>query len=1310
MKKFVGVIILALILVLGLPSLAGVARAEEGNEGGVINQNGMTMSKYAHVQDDGTYIIDLEAFAYGEVTTTYSTTPCDIVLVLDVSGSMDEAIGSTYTYTARASQGYSYNSYGDSQYYYQHTDGEYYRVNRERPYEYVNWDYSRRYRLYYTVNNTRYYLSGTSVTTTAPTNVTGNNTTIWTGVLYERKQETKMDALKEAVGKFIDIVKDKNAAPEATEKSRVAIVKFAMNRYPWNSSNQSSASDANPGNYNANNGAYIGNNKLPQGSDYNYTQVVQDMTTVDATTATSMKTKVNAFDAGGATAADFGMALAQEILADNPIAAGSDRQQVVVMFTDGSPTYTNGFQSDVANSTIDYAKTMKGDGAKVFSVAVLQGADPTIDPVNGSYSSNTNRDVNRYLHGVSSNYPAATAITSLGTRYTDPETQKQPDFYFTASNSSQLAGIFAAIAHSTGGTSTDVGTEAILKDVVGSSFTLPPGATTEKIHVSIVRWNPYPGKHRWGTAEDNDGGEKYVFTPAEWATYTHNKYTTTVDGQTVDGTENVAISINGSDVDVTGFNYSKHFKATKAEEDNDAIDKPNGVNKDTAKVVISFEIDAKPSAVTGGLVATNGENSGLYVNGQLLIKFPQPTVVFTPVTYVVDYVTSDTSSDTKASSVKLDYKHVLDNVEMLDDPSDDILRGKEKIDFEYKIYKGTYGTISFGDDATDVERRYVRYAPTTMNWDGYDRIFIKGASATEDDKDVWAMLCVLPANSVFYEDTYITQTKTVTYNNQQFSIEYTGIDYDANWSMVGTEGKNQTQHVGDEMGWITGLADDSDYANDMAHAASPDAKAKATFTATGTGIDIYSRTNGSTGTITVTAKSIAADNVSNKKVVRTQIIDTKAAAGDFFAVPVCTFTDLPYGKYTVTITVSAAAGNEGRMSFYLDGVRVYNPIQPLEGDGNVQMMYGEKNMGAQFKEVRSLLGTNEATSEALYIDEHTITEVVEDLDAINEAARALAQAQLDRDAYVNSTITPAKNAVSAEAYALSKAESDLENATTVYNAAVEAYNAAVASGDAQAIADAQAVVNEKKADMDDAQDAYDAAVDHYDANIEDLQDALAAALAGRKTYDDAVKAAIAAYDEANTGVTVSYTEATVEQYDKEGPKTELYLSKGQQVAISVETGKTYYIGLRSLNGDAVTAQINGASVKIHGVESPISHTVDLYYEAVPVSGKIVIKNASDGDQILAVTKLRITNGVSTESNGGDQTSSNVDTMSFVRSLAGQPATEYTGKVLTEEEAAGAMLDAEDIAIENEEAAEVAAENETALSKILSSFFRFFSRQ
>ena len=65
--------------------------------------------------DDGNYTVRLEAYATGEQTTTVSTKPCDIVLVLDVSGSMDEDLGSVSKTAADKELGqiegyYYYNS------------------------------------------------------------------------------------------------------------------------------------------------------------------------------------------------------------------------------------------------------------------------------------------------------------------------------------------------------------------------------------------------------------------------------------------------------------------------------------------------------------------------------------------------------------------------------------------------------------------------------------------------------------------------------------------------------------------------------------------------------------------------------------------------------------------------------------------------------------------------------------------------------------------------------------------------------------------------------------------------------------------------------------------------------------------------------------------------------------------------------------------------------------------------------------------------------------------------------------------------
>ena len=61
--------------------------------------DGLVMDKTATANDDGTYNITLKANTTGSVSTTESTKPSDIVLVLDQSGSMAKDM-TCYKYTA----------------------------------------------------------------------------------------------------------------------------------------------------------------------------------------------------------------------------------------------------------------------------------------------------------------------------------------------------------------------------------------------------------------------------------------------------------------------------------------------------------------------------------------------------------------------------------------------------------------------------------------------------------------------------------------------------------------------------------------------------------------------------------------------------------------------------------------------------------------------------------------------------------------------------------------------------------------------------------------------------------------------------------------------------------------------------------------------------------------------------------------------------------------------------------------------------------------------------------------------------------
>ena len=255
--------LMALACVLTL--LPGAAMAAGEDDGGR-----MVVDKPATLEDDGTYTIELSAYATGQTTTETIKTgkPLDIVLVLDQSGSMADSITS-YSYQARTSQGYSYSGYGSSEYYYLDEDGNYYRVRRGSE---EHWSWLLRYYtyyLYYTKNGQNYYLSGTGVTTQRPTNVEDSSATIWTGVLYQRSSTSstsKLNALKAAVTNFVNSVSAN--AKEFNVDHQIALVGFASNQSDGKS-NQGSVSYGSSDEYWVNTGLFV-NGQLKNYKTYRY--------------------------------------------------------------------------------------------------------------------------------------------------------------------------------------------------------------------------------------------------------------------------------------------------------------------------------------------------------------------------------------------------------------------------------------------------------------------------------------------------------------------------------------------------------------------------------------------------------------------------------------------------------------------------------------------------------------------------------------------------------------------------------------------------------------------------------------------------------------------------------------------------------------------------------------------------------------------------------------------------------------------------------------------------------------------------------
>ena len=218
---------------------------------------------------------------------------------------------------------------------------------------------------------------------------------------------TKMDALKAAANAFVDeIAKANEGIDDPTMQHRVSVVKFA-----------SDSTDR------------VGNDFTYSG--YNYSQRMIGLTACTQDGKGTITSQINALWPSGATRADYGMSQAQKALND----ARPGAKTVVVFFTDGTPTKSDSFSKSVANSAVSTAKALKDGGTTIYTVGIQSGANPSADPNNW-----TTTNENKFLHAVSSNYPAATKYDELGARATDS------DFYKTATSVDGLKDVFSGIS------------------------------------------------------------------------------------------------------------------------------------------------------------------------------------------------------------------------------------------------------------------------------------------------------------------------------------------------------------------------------------------------------------------------------------------------------------------------------------------------------------------------------------------------------------------------------------------------------------------------------------------------------------------------------------------------------------------------------------------------------------------------------------------------------------------------------------------------------------------------------------------------
>lgn len=609
--------ILSLLLCLSLfcALIVPGTRAYADNE----PDSGMKISKTAAANADGSYTIMLEAFATGSTVITEQKTdiPTDIVLVIDQSGSMNDPIGG-YTYTAYRTGGYNSRNYHNDEYYpLRHNGGsenlwhklnnnEYIAVSVEQKMVYTaisGWSnrkyYDNQNSLYclvsgeyksvavrreghvFSADEYWYTMDGQQILyTTGDSSIpnfgqyaplyqsvkkytysytlNGVTTVIEESLgdgsspdtqFYRRDYSssaggTRLNALKNAATTFANAVAAKAAGadgdistPADNVNHRIAVVGFASGQY-YNGTNY---------NY-GNTEVFVGSNQYKYGSaaQGQYGNAFQDMNT--STGVGNVSASIGALSAEGGTLTNLGLEMGNGIFGANPIAEGEKRNRVVIVFSDGVPGW-KGYDSNTANSATTQAGTAKNTyGATVYSIGIFPGADATSA---GNQNGNETEKANWFMQRVSSN-----------TQY-----PQSPSYYLSAADAGTLNSIFQQISDQieTGGTTSTLTSDAVVKDIISPQFTLPAGTTAANITV-----------------------ETYACTGKN----ANDDYTWSNNNSTMGATA----SISGDQVNVTGFNFSENYVGTVTEGDS--------VTYRGHKLVISFKVQPKAGFLGGNEVYT----------------------------------------------------------------------------------------------------------------------------------------------------------------------------------------------------------------------------------------------------------------------------------------------------------------------------------------------------------------------------------------------------------------------------------------------------------------------------------------------------------------------------------------------------------------------------------------------------------------------------------------------------------------------------------------------------------------------------------
>lgn len=569
-------------------------------------------------------------------------------------------------------------------------------------------------------DNNKFYIrsidSSKNVYSYTYTDATGKQITIGNSTGDEKKPEfelyerystgniTRLEALKNAVTTFTDSVaekaKGKDGKPGTDDdiNHRVAVVGFA------NYSNN---------NFYDNTEVFIGATgyKYGKAAEGQYANALQSMNTSDG--VSNVAASIGALSADGATYVDLGIEMANGIFNKNPIDSEEKRNRVVVVFTDGVPGYSGAYKGEsyeseggnaqaVADKAIEQVKVTKNiHKATVYTVGIFEGADATSA---GNSSGNDTQKANYFMQNLSSNNGKV----------------QNPSYYLSASDSASLSTIFKQISENieSGGSTTTLNSEAVVKDIISPQFELPEGTKPSDITVETYKC----------IGKDSNG-------------YTWEKN---------DGAMGATASINDDQVSVTGFDFAKNYVGTITEVDSE----PKYIGN---KLVIKFTVKPKAGFLGGNNVYTN-VSADIYENSSAtkpVVTFNRPQVNVPIKNITVSdveknvYLLNGLTADQLKSGLQVDCEGIPLNLSSEAINYDLQKWQTEYVNIEVKIFDSNNNVINDFDKLTDDTSYYVSVSISPK--ENANESSIGAAATTRDGKGKGSIFVFTPELTV--EDT-----------------------------------------------------------------------------------------------------------------------------------------------------------------------------------------------------------------------------------------------------------------------------------------------------------------------------------------------------------------------------------------------------------------------------------------------------------------------------------------------------------------------------------------------------------------------------